>query len=153
MSTKVEAGESRVRILVGGENNPLFLNSTSFFPSDVYDVFFARDGCQAYGLAKQFFPAIVFLERAMPVLDGEECCRLIKGEPRLQETCVVLIAEDAESRTKHARNTKADMVLCKPLSRQNFLNLLKTLQDKSRGAAIAAHEQGLFIELPNLNRS
>ncbi len=153
MSKKVENGETRFRILVAGENNPLFLNSTSFFTADAHDVFFARDGCQAYSLAKQILPAIVILEQTMPVLDGEECCRLIKGEPRLQGTSVVLIAEDADSRLKQARNTKADIVLCKPLNRQNFHNLVKTLLENKNGAATATSVQGMFVELPNLNRT
>lgn len=153
MNTKHAIGVKKSRVLVAGESNPLFLGSAAFFPAEDYDVFFARDGCQAYSLAKQTLPAIVFLEQSMPVLDGEECCRLIKGEERLQKTCVVLVAMDADSKFRQARQTSADLVICQPLNPQRFPSLLADLLEKHRGKAGEGREQEMFIELPNLNRT
>jgi len=153
MNTKQATGVKKSRVLVAGANNPLFIGSAAFFPAEDYDVFFARDGCQAYGLAKQILPSIVFLDRSMPVLDGEECCRLIKGEERLKATCVVLVTEDADSKFRQARHTKADMVICKPLNQQRFPDLLSDLLEKYGRNTGEAQEQEMFIELPNLNKT
>lgn len=153
MSTKQTNGIKKSRVLVAGANNPLFNGSAAFFPAKDYDVFFARDGCQAYSLAKQILPAIVFLEQSMPVLDGEECCRLIKGEERLQKTCVVLVTMDADSKFRQARQTGADLVICQPLNPQRFPSLLSDLLEKHGGKTGDGREQEMFIELPNLTRT
>lgn len=79
------------RILVV-DDNPDAANSLAILLRiGGYEVVTAFDGPAAIALAKQFLPALIFLDIGMPGMDGCEVARLIRQEPTLQKVRLVAV--------------------------------------------------------------
>ena len=62
-----------------------------------YQTIEAVDGAQAVELFKQENPTIVFMDIVMPVMDGYEATRQIKGNPALERIPVIAVTSYALS--------------------------------------------------------
>ena len=56
-----------------------------------YGVIHARDGEEGLALVRRYRPDLVLADALMPRLDGREMCRLIRQDPDVAETPVVLV--------------------------------------------------------------
>jgi CheY-like chemotaxis protein len=52
----------------------------------------AGDGCEAIALAKRHRPSLIFLDVAMPVMDGFATCRRLASDPETRAIPVVLVS-------------------------------------------------------------
>ncbi|HEV2036388.1 MAG TPA: response regulator [Candidatus Dormibacteraeota bacterium] len=85
--------------------------------SDDYKVVEAADGDQAWSLIQQTKPSLVLLDVQMPGRSGLEILRLIKSDPILKPTRVILLtAEDHEADIEAGLMAGADFYLTKPFS-------------------------------------
>jgi DNA-binding response OmpR family regulator len=87
-----------------------------------HDVIEAVDGLQAFELAVDHRPMVVFLDWQMPGLTGLDVCMRLRAMPEFATTAVIMMtgfAEQAMIRT--ARNAGADDVLVKPVEPQVLL--------------------------------
>ena len=77
---------------------------------------------------------VLLLDWHMPVMDGLETLRQVKGLPAERQPCVVVLTADALSGTEEvALQNGADMFLSKPLRMKDVEALLKYASEK-RGA-------------------
>ncbi len=88
------------RILVV-DNHPLMLKwMTHLLEKEGYQVFTAEDGLSALDLLKMVTPDIIFTDLIMPKIDGEKFCQIIRKDPKLRNTLLVvlsaMIAEEKE---------------------------------------------------------
>lgn len=84
----------------------------------------ARTAEQALSLCRSDPPELIYLDYELPDLDGGECCRRLKGDPRLRKIPVVMICDDRqESQAENARRAGCDALLTKPLDRHRFLEI------------------------------
>jgi DNA-binding response OmpR family regulator len=87
-----------------------------------HEVIEAVDGLQAFELAVDHRPMVVFLDWQMPGLTGLDVCMRLRALPEFAATAVIMMtgfAEQAMVRT--ARNAGADDVLIKPVEPQVLL--------------------------------
>ena len=85
--------------------------------SDDYKVVEADDGDQAWALIQQTKPTLVLLDVQMPGRTGLEILRLIKSDPGLNPTRVIMLtADDHESDIEAGLMAGADFYLTKPFS-------------------------------------
>jgi len=89
-----------------------------------YRVLTARDGEQAVQLARQYRPALVTLDIMMPGIDGWGAMRLLRAEPELKDTPVLMCSVLDERRLAVA--VGADAYLQKPVNRDALLSLVET---------------------------
>jgi CheY-like chemotaxis protein len=83
----------------------------------------ARDGREAVALAQQHLPDLIVMDLAMPVLDGREATRMLKGDPRTAAIPVVMLT--AMALTVDRSGITADgfeAVLFKPVLPIHFLD-------------------------------
>lgn len=57
-----------------------------------YDVKLAADGEQALEIAKQYRPALIFLDIGMPRLDGYEVCRRLRQTPEFAHARIIAMS-------------------------------------------------------------
>ncbi len=90
--------------------------------SDDYTVVEAVDGTQAWAMIQEHKPSLVLLDVQMPGLSGLEVLQLIKAEPSLAATRVILLTAKAqESDIEAGLIAGADFYLTKPFSPLDLL--------------------------------
>lgn len=103
---------------------------------DVPEIREAETGDAGWAMAMEMRPDIVLLDVMLPgTLNGLEVCRLIKAEPSLKHTKVVMISARALSEDKDAGIAEgADVYMAKPFSAVQLIDVIYRLQEPD-GAA------------------
>jgi CheY-like chemotaxis protein len=90
--------------------------------SDDYTVVEAGDGTQAWEMIQQHKPSLVLLDVQMPGKSGLEVLQLVKADPSLTSTRVILLTAKAqESDIETGLIAGADFYLTKPFSPLDLL--------------------------------
>lgn len=89
-----------------------------------YQVIYAMNGQEAVALAGQEEPDLILMDYKMPLLDGAEACRQIKGNPRLKDIPIIFMT--ASSMTI-SENLEADKVVSKPFEIGFFLQEVRNM--------------------------
>ena len=123
MSSRTPPGLLVLRTVVIADDEPsmrLLVHAT--IASDDYTVVEAVDGSQAWAMIKEHHPSLVLLDVQMPGMSGLEVLQLIKGEPSLAATRVILLTAKAqESDIEAGLIAGADFYLTKPFSPLDLL--------------------------------
>lgn len=127
MATQQNPGGEKIKVVLADDARHLLEMEKSFFPEREFAVSLAQNGCEAYNQVKTVRPHIVFLDLYMPLLNGEECCRLIKSDLRLSATRVVLVSRDDEQQIRRCHDAQCDLVIAKPVRRKEFLSAVHDL--------------------------
>jgi uncharacterized protein (TIGR02266 family) len=99
-----------------------------FLQQSAVKILTARDGKEALATCRAEHPALVFMDLHMPIMDGAECCRAIKKDPKLASTPVVLITSEGKEGDRQAcLAAGCDDFLTKPLDRHLFLERARKL--------------------------
>jgi len=93
-----------------------------------YDVRVARDGEEALRLAEDFLPDVLLLDVMMPLCDGFEVCRRIRGNPATRGVRILML-------TAHGRGAEierglalgADAYITKPFSNKDLVAKVRGL--------------------------
>lgn len=99
-----------------------------------YEVMEASDGEQGLKLAQKYMPDAVVCDVMMPVMDGMEFCRALKGEMRTSHIPVMMLtAYAAEDQKIEGYNCGADSYISKPFGSELLLSRLRNLlQNRAR---------------------
>ena len=82
-----------------------------------YRVIEAKDGHEAWEMARQYRPDLIILDLMMPELDGIEVTRRLRAMPATARTPIVLVTANAESKPKfEALEAGASEFLTKPFA-------------------------------------
>ncbi len=112
----------RKKVLLVDDVELLLELEKSFFWRVEIDLLVARNGREALEIVKEQRPDLVFLDLHMPVMDGDECCRLIKENPKIRSTPTVLLPhEGKEDDLRRCREAGCDTVVFKPINRHHFM--------------------------------
>lgn len=88
------------------------------------DILFATNGREALDLAAREWPDLIYMDVAMPEMNGIEACRRLKATPRLAKIPVLLIfTPDRDATEDEVKASGCDGYLKKPFGREEFLNL------------------------------
>ncbi|HLX31532.1 MAG TPA: response regulator [Gaiellaceae bacterium] len=105
----------RALVVVAEDDEDILRLVTRRLERDGYEVRQARDGAQALGAARDHRPALVLLDVSMPVLDGLEVLRRIRGDESLAGIRVVLLTAMAQEQdVRRAFEAGADGYIRKP---------------------------------------
>ena len=93
-----------------------------------YEVRVARDGEEALRVAQDFRPDVLLLDVMMPLCDGFEVCRRLRGNPATRGVRILML-------TAHGRGAEmerglalgADAYITKPFSNKDLLAKVQSL--------------------------
>lgn len=95
---------------------------------EYYDVFTAKSGTEALEVARNNPVDIILLDVMMPGMDGFECCRQLKADPKLCHIPVVMVTalSDVEDRV-NGLQAGADDFLTKPINDMALFARIRSL--------------------------
>jgi len=139
-----EADDDRVvRILLVEDVLPLLELQKSYLKRTTCRVLTARTGSQALKLCRRDPPDLVFLDAAMPDIDGLAACRFLKADPLAGRVPVVLIA--SPERREECARAGCDGVLIKPFDSSILKEIEKAIMASNLG--ITPGNDGKVIRL------
>jgi CheY-like chemotaxis protein len=90
----------------------------------------AQSGRQALDLHRREHADLIFLDYAMPGLDGEEVARRIRADPALRDVSIVMVADDARETTRmRAIAAGANDFLSRPIQLAEIHTRIQRLVD------------------------
>lgn len=93
-----------------------------------FQVFSANDGEEGIEIAEQELPDLIILDIMMPVMDGVEVCRSLRGKPEFQQTVIAfLTAREEDYSHIAALETGGDDYITKPIRPRVFISRVKAL--------------------------
>jgi CheY-like chemotaxis protein len=123
MRVRTPPGLEVVRIVViADDESSIRLLVHATIESDDFVVMEASNGAEAWALIQQHKPGLVLLDVQMPGRSGLEVLRLIKADPNLKATRVILLTSKAqETDVEPGLMAGADFYLTKPFSPLDLL--------------------------------
>ncbi|HEV2027996.1 MAG TPA: response regulator [Candidatus Dormibacteraeota bacterium] len=123
MRVRTPPGLEIVRIVViADDESSIRLLVHATIESDDFVVMEASNGAEAWALIQQHKPGLVLLDVQMPGRSGLEVLRLIKADPSLKATRVILLTSKAqETDVEVGLMAGADFYLTKPFSPLDLL--------------------------------
>jgi CheY-like chemotaxis protein len=96
-----------------------------------FEVVMAFDGEQGVAMATTAAPDLILMDMSLPLLDGWEATRRIKGDPATQKIPVIALTAHAMSTDREkAFEAKCDDYDTKPVEFTRLLQKIQTLLDK-----------------------
>ena len=104
------------------EDTKLFLDmETSFLSREDFSIEGTRSGAEAIRIAKSIKPDLVILDHHLPDMNGDRVCRVIRADPALHATKVIVITgDDTRATSELYRGMGCDAVLHKPFTRSDI---------------------------------
>ena len=87
-----------------------------------YEVILAEDGFDALAKISDHQPKVIFVDIMMPRLDGYQTCALIKQNPQLKATPVIMLSsKDGVFDRARGRLVGSNRYLTKPFTKEGLL--------------------------------
>ena len=122
MTATAAATTGLIKILVIDDSNTIRRSAEMFLRQAGYDVILAEDGFDALAKISDHHPRVIFVDIMMPRLDGYQTCALIKQNPRLRTTPVIMLSsKDGVFDSARERLAGSDRYLTKPFTKEGLL--------------------------------
>jgi len=129
---ETEKAPGRIKILVIDDSNTIRRSAEMYLRQAGFDVILAEDGFDALAKISDHQPKVIFVDIMMPRLDGYQTCALIKQNPHLKATPVVMLSsKDGVFDRARGRLAGSDRYLTKPFTREA---LIETVQEYVKAA-------------------
>ena len=111
-----------VKVLVIDDSNTIRRSAELFLRQAGYEVILAEDGFDALSKIADYEPQVIFVDIMMPRLDGYQTCALIKQNPRLKSTPVIMLSsKDGVFDRARGRLAGSDRYLTKPFTKEGLI--------------------------------
>lgn len=128
-----DSAAGRVKVLVIDDSNTIRRSAEMFLRQAGYEVILAEDGFDALAKISDHDPQVIFVDIMMPRLDGYQTCALIKQNPILKSTPVIMLSsKDGVFDRARGRLAGSDRYLTKPFTKEALLDAVR--QHAPRGA-------------------
>jgi two-component system alkaline phosphatase synthesis response regulator PhoP len=120
--------ENQYKILVVDDENDILEFIQYNLKKEGYEVHLAHNGQEAIDVAKKVKPDLILLDVMMPVMDGIEACKQIKGDSDLEKTFIVFLTARAEEYSEIAGfNAGADDYIAKPIKPRVLISRINAI--------------------------
>ena len=117
-----------MKVLIA-DDEPNIVTSLEFrMRSCEYEVRVARDGEEALRVAESFRPDVLLLDVAMPLCDGFEVCRRMRGNPATAGVKILMLtAHGRPAQMERGLALGADAYITKPFSNKELVARVRGL--------------------------
>jgi twitching motility two-component system response regulator PilG len=111
-----------IKVLVIDDSNTIRRSAEMFLRQAGYEVILAEDGFDALAKIADHQPRLIFVDIMMPRLDGYQTCALIKQNPKLKATPVIMLSsKDGVFDRARGRLAGSDRYLTKPFTKEGLI--------------------------------
>ena len=112
-----------IKVLVIDDSNTIRRSAEIFLRQAGFEVILADDGFDALAKISDHRPQVIFVDIMMPRLDGYQTCALIKQNPLLKSTPVIMLSsKDGVFDRARGRLAGSDRYLTKPFTREALID-------------------------------
>ena len=127
-----------LKVMVIDDSNTIRRSAEIFLAQAGCEVVLAEDGFDALAKIADHHPDVIFVDIMMPRLDGYQTCALIKKNPRLSPTPVIMLSSrDGLFDRARGRMAGSDEYLTKPFTKDSLLRAVASHARRGGGAAHA----------------
>ncbi len=120
------------KVMVIDDSNTIRRSAEIFLLKTGCEVILAEDGFDALAKIADHQPQVIFVDIMMPRLDGYQTCALIKKNPRLRDTPVIMLSsKDGLFDRARGRLVGSDEYLTKPFTKDTLLEAVRRHRPKS----------------------
>ena len=117
---------TRLKVMVIDDSNTIRRSAEIFLAQAGCEVVLAEDGFDALAKITDHLPDVIFVDIMMPRLDGYQTCALIKKNPRLAPTPVIMLSSrDGLFDRARGRMAGSDEYLTKPFTKDQLLDAVE----------------------------
>ncbi len=118
-----EAAPVPIKVLVIDDSNTIRRSAEMFLRQAGFEVILAEDGFDALAKISDHQPKVIFVDIMMPRLDGYQTCALIKQNPKLKATPVIMLSsKDGVFDRARGRLAGSDRYLTKPFTKEALID-------------------------------
>jgi CheY-like chemotaxis protein len=122
-------------VLIADDEPSMRLLVRATIESDQYEVLEASDGDEAWAMIKEHKPSVVLLDVQMPGRTGLEVLAMIRSDPELASTRVIMLTAKAlKADVEVGITAGADLYLTKPFSPLDLLTRVDEALGRWRSA-------------------
>jgi len=122
VSANAQAQPAPIKVLIIDDSNTIRRSAELFLRQAGYEVILAEDGFDALSKISDHQPRVIFVDIMMPRLDGYQTCALIKQNPKLKSTPVIMLSsKDGVFDRARGRLAGSDRYLTKPFTKEGLL--------------------------------
>jgi twitching motility two-component system response regulator PilG len=116
-----------IKVMVIDDSNTIRRSAEIFLSQAGCQVILAEDGFDALAKVADHNPDVIFVDIMMPRLDGYQACALIKKNPKLKSTPVIMLSsKDGIFDRARGRMVGSDLYLTKPFTKDTLLSAVAT---------------------------
>lgn len=119
----------RAKVLVADDDGDVrFMTAFTLRQLGGYDVIEARNGQEAWELARMHQPNLLVLDVQMPQMTGYDVCRRIRADATLSATPIILLsAKGQAAEIEEGREAGATQYMLKPYAPQHLVEVVGQL--------------------------
>jgi len=118
----------RKKLLLVDDTDTILLFLKTLLAGHGFDFLTAKNGAEAVEKARRERPDLILLDVFMPIMDGIEACRVIKGDPDLKGIPVVVVTARSEAENvERCFEAGCDDYLFKPIRKLELLDKINRL--------------------------
>lgn len=130
-----EPAPDPIKVLVIDDSNTIRRSAEMFLRQAGFEVILAEDGFDALAKISDHSPRVIFVDIMMPRLDGYQTCALIKQNPKLKSTPVIMLSsKDGVFDRARGRLAGSDRYLTKPFTKEA---LIETVNEYLKPASVS----------------
>lgn len=116
--------------------------------SEYYQIAFAKNGTEAFEVAKSYRPSVIVLDNLMPGLGGIEVCKMVRGCPEIASTPIIMLTALNEPEQRiNAFNSGADDFLSKPFLPEELIARINRKLEKAPAFSASNTETSIYGDL------
>ena len=122
-----------LKVMIIDDSNTIRRSAEIFLGQAGCEVLLAEDGFDALAKITDHHPDVIFVDIMMPRLDGYQTCALIKKNPQLSSTPVIMLSsKDGLFDRARGRMVGSDEYLTKPFTKDSLLKAVASHGARSR---------------------